>query len=222
MRVLSGFGGLLLVFAIGVGATVVHLHTSRSNQVVAAAQQTFVNSPHGSLPYPPTRLPRPTPSSAPSTPSTSAVSKPSVPKSAAPSSATHHSAPAPAPKPAPRNYSVTTQQVLINQDRARAGLPPLAWNSCLYNVAVANARRMAAQEYISHTNGVYQDLACGIGRQSGENVGYYTAGISDSIINTAFMNSAEHKANILGPYHYVATAWVVGANGYGYIAVEFD
>ena len=220
MRVLSGFGGLLLVLAIGVGAAAAHLHTSGSNQVVAAAQQTVVNPPLGSLPYPPNRLPHPKQSSAPSTPSTTAGSKPSAPTSAAPSSATHHSTPA--PRPAPRYYSVSTQQVLINQDRARSGLAPLAWNSCLYNVALANARRMAGQEYISHTNGVYQDLACGIGRQSGENVGYYSAGISDSVINTAFMNSAEHRANILGPYHYVATAWVIGANGYGYIAVEFD
>ncbi len=36
-----------------------------------------------------------------------------------------------------------------------------------------------------------------------------------------FMASAEHRANILGPYHYVATAWVVAPNGYAYIAVEF-
>jgi len=26
----------------------------------------------------------------------------------------------------------------------------------------------------------------------------------------------------MGPYHYVATAWVVAPNGYGYIAVEFS
>jgi uncharacterized protein YkwD len=37
-----------------------------------------------------------------------------------------------------------------------------------------------------------------------------------------FMNSAGHRANILGPYHYVGTAWVVAPNGYGYIAVEFS
>ena len=37
-----------------------------------------------------------------------------------------------------------------------------------------------------------------------------------------FMNSAEHRANILGPYRYVASVWVVAANGYGYIAVEFS
>lgn len=217
MRVLSGFGGLLLVFAIGLGATIAHYHTGSSHQFVAATQQQIVANPTlGSLPYPPSRLPRPTPTPSP-TPAPSQSPSSSHPSSAAPAATHHTTAPA-----AARYYSVSTQQVLINQDRARSGLGPLAWNSCLYNVAVANARRMASQEAISHANGVYQDLACGIGHQSGENVGYYSAGVNDSVINTAFMNSAEHRANILGPYHYVATAWVVGANGYGYIAVEFD
>jgi uncharacterized protein YkwD len=36
-----------------------------------------------------------------------------------------------------------------------------------------------------------------------------------------FMNSSEHRANILGPYRYVATAWVVAGNGTAYVAVEF-
>jgi len=36
-----------------------------------------------------------------------------------------------------------------------------------------------------------------------------------------FVASPDHLANILGPNHYVASAWVVASNGYGYIAVEF-
>jgi len=200
------------VFALGVSATVAHLQADTPKALAASTQQIVANPPLGSLPYPPSRLPRPTPSptAAPSTPSTHAGAT--------------TAAPAPRPRPAPPPSIVvrSTQQVLINQDRARHGLAPLTWNSCLYNVALANARRMAAAEVMSHANGVYQDLACGIGRQSGENVGYYSAGVNDSLLNTDFMNSAEHRANILGPYRYVATAWAVGANGYGYIAVEFD
>lgn len=113
------------------------------------------------------------------------------------------------------------QQVLINADRARAGLAPLTWSGCLAAVAVANARRMAAQEYISHTNGAWLDLACRLGVQGGENVGWWSGGINDVQLNSMFMASWDHRANILGPYHYVATAWAVGANGFGYIAVEF-
>jgi uncharacterized protein YkwD len=138
----------------------------------------------------------------------------------------HASAPpvqsvAPPPPPAPPIVIGSTQQALINSDRASAGLGPLTWNSCLYNVAVSNARRMAAQGYISHTNGPNVDLTCGLGHQAGENVGWWSGGINDSQLNTMFMNSPDHRSNIMGPYHYVATAWVVASNGYAYIAVEF-
>jgi uncharacterized protein YkwD len=82
---------------------------------------------------------------------------------------------------------------------------------------------MAAQGYISHTNGPTLDLACGLGNHAGENVGYTSRGIDDPLLNTMFMNSPGHRANILSPdYHYVGTAWAVAPNGYGYIAVEFS
>ena len=58
---------------------------------------------------------------------------------------------------------------------------------------------------------------------AGENVGWYSAGPSDTWANNAFMASPDHRANILSPYyHYVATSWVRLSNGYGYIAVEFS
>ena len=111
---------------------------------------------------------------------------------------------------------------LINQDRARYGLRPLTWSSCLASVAISNAARMAGAERMWHANGVYSDLACHLGNRTGENIGYWTGGVNDSRLNTMFMNSPEHKANILGPYRYVATAWRVAANGTAYIAVEFS
>jgi uncharacterized protein YkwD len=116
----------------------------------------------------------------------------------------------------------STQQALINQDRARYGLRPLTWSSCLASVAISNAARMAGAERMWHANGVYSDLACHLGNRTGENIGYWTGGVNDSRLNTMFMNSPEHKANILGPYRYVATAWRVAANGTAYIAVEFS
>jgi uncharacterized protein YkwD len=115
----------------------------------------------------------------------------------------------------------STEQALINQDRAAYGLGSLTWSACLYNVAVSNARRIAAQGYLSHTNGPQVDLSCGLGNRAGENIGDWSLGVNDTKLNSMFMASADHRANILGPFHYVATAWVVGANGAGYIAVEF-
>ncbi|HEY8810997.1 MAG TPA: CAP domain-containing protein [Candidatus Dormibacteraeota bacterium] len=133
-------------------------------------------------------------------------------------------APRPAPRPAapPAIVVGSTQQALINQDRAAAGLGPLNWSSCLAGIAYQNALRMANAGAISHAGGANADLGCGLGNQGGENVGYWSGGINDSQLNTMFMNSAGHRANIMGPYHYVGTSWVRAANGYGYIAVEFS
>jgi uncharacterized protein YkwD len=138
--------------------------------------------------------------------------------------------PAAAPRPAVAASFVigSTQQALINQDRARYGLAPLRWSSCLASIAYSNAVRMASQGYISHTNGATRDLGCRLGYHAGENVGYWsggglTQGQLDSKLNTMFMNSPGHRANILGPYyHYVGTAWRTAPNGAHYIAVEFS
>lgn len=148
------------------------------------------------------------------------VPSPPAPATAAPTASAAPVVRAPAPRPVIVVNS--TQQALINRDRAAYGLGPLTWSSCLYSVAVANARRIAAQGYLSHTNGPNVDLTCGLGRQAGENIGYWSGGINDAQLNTMFMNSPDHRANILGPYHYVATDWVVASNGYAYIAVEFS
>ena len=115
------------------------------------------------------------------------------------------------------------QQQLINQDRAAAGLRPLSWSSCLASVAAANAVRLSRQGWTPpyHTNGPNLDLNCRLGNQAGENVGYWSGGINDRQLNSMFMASPEHHANIMGPYRYVATVWAVAPNGYAYIAVEF-
>ena len=81
---------------------------------------------------------------------------------------------------------------------------------------------MANAGAISHAGGASADLGCGLGRQGGENVGYWSGGINDAQLNTMFMNSPGHRANIMGPYRYVGTSWVVAKNGYAYIAVEFS
>jgi len=128
---------------------------------------------------------------------------------------------APAPRPAPAIVVGSTQQALINQDRAGAGLGSLTWSSCLAGIAYQNAVRMANAGAISHAGGANADLGCGLGSQGGENVGYWSGGINDGQLNTMFMNSPGHRANIMGPYRYVGTSWVVGKNGAGYIAVEF-
>lgn len=81
---------------------------------------------------------------------------------------------------------------------------------------------MAAQGYISHANGVTLDLGCRLDPRAAENVGWISSGVNDSLMNSMFMASPEHRANILGPYRYVGVAWAVSPNGAAYIAVEFS
>lgn len=200
-----------MIVAICVGATAVLAgHTAASHRVAARTQVAAVtfNGVDANDPAPQRMIPRPSPDPSP-TP---------VPAAAAPA----RSAPV-VTHVAPRPAIVTgsTQQALINRDRAAHGLGPLTWSSCLANVARSNAVRMESQGYISHTNGPSVDLSCGLGHQAGENVGWWSGGVNDAQLNTMFMNSPDHRANILGPYHYVASSWAVAPNGHAYIAVEF-
>ena len=124
----------------------------------------------------------------------------------------------PLPVKAPPRTSRKPKKSLLNFDYPGAKPEP---STRPYSTAIANARRMAAQGYISHTNGVWVDLGCHLGVQAAENVGWWSGGVNDAQLNSMFMASPDHRANIMGPYHYVATAWAVAANGYAYIAVEF-
>jgi uncharacterized protein YkwD len=110
---------------------------------------------------------------------------------------------------------------LINQDRANAGLPPLRWNPTLGTIGEqgtyggcgfaisGRSEDMIQRNYFSHTICGTQNVfnvmqAYGVGYQSaGENIGW-ESGYTDptqaaEYLNTAFMNSTEHRANILNP-----------------------
>jgi uncharacterized protein YkwD len=221
MRILSWVAAVVVVLALAVGVTsVVYAHPNTPPKLTAAktgaaAASYTDNGVNPNDPAPQRMIPRPTAEPTPIPP------PPPPPAPAPPPPAAPQPAPAPAPAPPPIVVG-STQQALINQDRAANGLGPLTWNSCLANVAGSNAQRMAAQGFISHTNGPTVDLSCGLGHQAGENVGWWSAGVNDGQLNTMFMNSPGHRANILGPYHYVGTVWVVAANGAGYVAVEFS
>ena len=203
MRLVSWFGGFLVVGALLVGViSAVQLHPASGHSLTASRQALALFGVHDAVPDPPHKILPPSPSP--------------VPVAAA------ESAPAPAQPSRPALVVNSTQQALINQDRARNGLSALTWSSCLYNVARGQAAYLASPNVaFQHYGGVQQDLGCHLGAQVGENIGWWSGGVDDSQLNTMFMNSAEHRANILGPYRYVATAWAVRSDGRGYIAVEF-
>jgi uncharacterized protein YkwD len=208
VRLLASLSAIaaVLIFAAGMAAS----HNRPNTSALVAAQ--IGTGPDfagfGADAASPTAVtPQPTPRTA--TPAHSPTAAPKPPATAK-------------PKPATTLVVRTTQQRLINQDRARYGLAPLTWSSCLASVAAYEAAHLAQPGVaFKHYDGVTRDLSCHLGRQVGENIGWYSGGINDTWMNNAFMASAEHRANILGPYRYVATAWAVRSDGTAFIAVEF-
>jgi len=100
---------------------------------------------------------------------------------------------------------------LTNASRASAGMAPYAYSAELSAVAQSRAQSMAAHQQLTHAG-----LASAVGNWSylGENVGY---GPSASALEVAFMNSPDHRANILdhdftqvgvGAVTVGATLWV--------------
>jgi uncharacterized protein YkwD len=189
----------------------------------AAAPKAAAPAPEAAVsqaPNPPPAAPTGRPAATAAAPAAKPTAQPARPPAGTPSAATPAPA-APAPPPA-TSGSGSRQQDLTNQARASAGLPALQWNACLAGVAQLHAREMAQAGHIYHGDGVQRDLGCGQGfTRAGENVGMTSPGIDDQRIFNGFMASAGHKANILGSYRYIGTAWVTGADGAGYVSVEF-
>ena len=114
--------------------------------------------------------------------------------------------------------SMSTQDLLkdTNDYRARSNLPALHENSTLDRAAQAKADNMIAQNYWSHvapdgTTPWYYFQKAGYNYSvAGENLAYgFTT--SEQVI-TAWMNSAEHRDNVLGDYQDVGFGFSNGDN----------
>lgn len=138
---------------------------------------------------------------------------------------------APAPKPPAPPVSTVggaagAEFGLVNQDRAVSGMASLAWSPSLARVAQYRAQDMLNRNYFSHYDPSTGQLAFvqllhlwGIPYSSaGENIAWST-NPSMAAINTMFMNSPEHRANILGgTYHRAGIG--VASNGVKTMVVE--
>jgi len=138
--------------------------------------------------------------------------------------------PKPVAKPPPPVSSVGgaagIQFTLVNQDRAANGVAALAWSGSLARVAQYRAQDMLNRNYFSHTDPATGQLAFvqllhlwGIPYSTaGENIAWST-NPSMAAINTMFMNSPDHRANILkAAYHRVGLG--VATNGAKTMVVE--
>ncbi|CUH95457.1 hypothetical protein P22_1528 [Propionispora sp. 2/2-37] len=114
---------------------------------------------------------------------------------------------------------------LLNQDRAKNGLPALKLNSQLSDLADAYAADMISRNYFSHYNPEGQSpfdrmQEAGISyTYAGENLATNT---SVAAAETAFMNSSGHRANILSTnFTEVGLGVRHAANGSVYVVQEF-
>ena len=144
-------------------------------------------------------------------------------------------APAPPARPAPRppappvsgvGGAAGVQASLVNQDRAASGVAPLAYSAALARVAQYRAQDMLNRNYFSHYDPSTGQLAFvqllhlwGIPYSTaGENIAWSTDP-SMAAINTMFMNSPDHRANILkAAYHRIGIG--VASNGAKTMVVE--
>jgi uncharacterized protein YkwD len=108
---------------------------------------------------------------------------------------------------------------LVNQDRAKAGIPPVAWDVVAAQVAQAQAQEMLDNDYLSHWNlagqgpdqryaesggldAVFENLHASAQRYSdgrGVPVTDWQARLAD--VEQGLMESAGHSENILDPAH---------------------
>ena len=137
----------------------------------------------------------------------------------------------PAPQPAPTgNYQLNDyeQQVvdLVNAERVKAGLKPLAADPQLARAARSKAEDMRDNNYFSHespTYGSFTSLLQKFGirfRTAGENIaaGYRTP----AEVVAAWMNSPGHRSNILNAnFSAIGVGYAAGGSYGSYWVQEF-
>jgi uncharacterized protein YkwD len=122
---------------------------------------------------------------------------------------------------------------LTNQDRTSNGLGSLAANGSLSAIATSSGSScggvaisgrsadMINRQYFSHNippcgGYVWSVYSLGAYSSAAENIGWNNGGGAGAI-NTAFMNSSEHRANILGDYNQMgAGGWSASGSWMGY------
>ncbi|MBC7402141.1 MAG: CAP domain-containing protein [Microbacteriaceae bacterium] len=98
-----------------------------------------------------------------------------------------------------------TIAALVNQTRASAGLPGLIHHRSMDAVALQWANQMGASQVMSHNPDYSTQIPSGLSR-AGENI--VMGQPTPSEMHAAWMNSAPHRANILGDFTDIGIAFV--------------
>jgi uncharacterized protein YkwD len=107
---------------------------------------------------------------------------------------------------------------LINGDRISSGLPPLVVSAGLTRAAQNWSDFELGIGTIEHDLYPLPFLAP-VWLHWGENVG---VGPSPAVLNTAFMNSPLHRANILGDFNRIGVGLSLRGDGSQFVDIEFE
>jgi uncharacterized protein YkwD len=114
---------------------------------------------------------------------------------------------------------------LMNQDRARNGLPGLVQSPKLEFLAQGWAQYMATVVGFTHrnlTDVLYTNPSYANYYTLGENILVGPVGMTGPQMESAWMNSAPHRANILGrQFNVVGIGYFDGPDGRRWICVDF-
>jgi uncharacterized protein YkwD len=102
-----------------------------------------------------------------------------------------------------------------NNSRARNGLPPLVWNGQLGCLATSWSQYLASTNNFFHRdlNAVINSPGYGGYHTIGENILRGPASMSGADMHTSWMNSPDHRANILSPAYSSVGIGLAYANG---------
>jgi uncharacterized protein YkwD len=112
----------------------------------------------------------------------------------------------------------------MNADRAANGLAPLGWNGALGGAAQNWANWMAQNNTLTHQNlsALFGQPGFGGFNTLGENILVGPGSCSSSCMEQAWMNSPDHRANILSRAFTVAgVGFAYGSDGRLWVAVDF-
>jgi uncharacterized protein YkwD len=109
---------------------------------------------------------------------------------------------------------------LVNNERAANGLGAVGWNDQLGGLAQSWSDHMAGTGDFSHQNldALLQNPAYSGFSGLGENIIHGGCGTSSAALHQAWMNSPDHRANILGNYNAIGVG--LACNGGDLYATE--
>ncbi len=105
---------------------------------------------------------------------------------------------------------------LVNQERAKNGIAALSWGTTCESASNLRAQEIMTSYSHQRPDGSSWSTTCPIpssGGKSGENLNAGNAAVSPETVVASWMNSAEHRKNILDPdFKYLSVGFVFDPN----------